>query len=227
MQDTMHATLITGSVFETRHNEITRIIKTETIAPIDCVWLVVEKSSIGIDDVRAFVKRLLLKPYISPFTFGIIEHAELLTVQAQNALLKLLEEPPEHCRIILETQSAELLLATIRSRTSVVWIPGQRLVEGDAGTQRLEELAALLRGPLSKCLADISPIVESREKATIWIEETIHILHAAVKQGCRSEQENQVLTVPTIVSLLRRLQAASRYLQANVSPKLAVDSVFT
>ena len=57
-----------------------------------------------------------IKPYQGPYKVYLIEEAEKMTVQAQNALLKTLEEPPEYGVIILMTSSLEALLPTIQSR---------------------------------------------------------------------------------------------------------------
>ena len=57
-----------------------------------------------------------IKPYSNRYKIYIIPEADLLTVQAQNALLKTIEEPPEYAIIFLLTENADSLLPTIRSR---------------------------------------------------------------------------------------------------------------
>ena len=69
------------------------------------------------DDIREQLNGdIMIKPYSSKFKIYIIPEADLMTVQAQNALLKTLEEPPEYAVIFLLTENADSLLATIRSR---------------------------------------------------------------------------------------------------------------
>ena len=58
----------------------------------------------------------MIKPYSSKYKIYIIADADLMTVQAQNALLKTLDEPPQYAVIMLLTENAEVLLPTIRSR---------------------------------------------------------------------------------------------------------------
>lgn len=73
--------------------------------------------SISVDDIRSQVNGdIMIKPYSSPYKIYIIPEADLLTVQAQNALLKTIEEPPEYAIIFLLTENADSLLPTIRSR---------------------------------------------------------------------------------------------------------------
>ncbi len=73
--------------------------------------------SISVDDVRGQVNGdIMIKPYSSPYKIYVIPDADLLTAQAQNALLKTIEEPPEYGVIFLLTENADSLLPTIRSR---------------------------------------------------------------------------------------------------------------
>lgn len=73
--------------------------------------------SISVDDIREQLNGdIMIKPYSSPYKIYIIPEADLLTVQAQNALLKTIEEPPEYAVIFLLTENADGLLPTIRSR---------------------------------------------------------------------------------------------------------------
>ncbi len=74
-------------------------------------------ASIGVEDIREqLTGDMMIKPYSSPYKIYIIPEADLMTVQAQNALLKTLEEPPAYAVIFLLTENADSLLATIRSR---------------------------------------------------------------------------------------------------------------
>ena len=74
-------------------------------------------NSISVDDIRTQLNGdIMIKPYSSRYKIYIVPEADLMTVQAQNALLKTLEEPPEYAVIFLLTENADSLLATIRSR---------------------------------------------------------------------------------------------------------------
>ena len=74
-------------------------------------------STISVDDIRRQVNEdIQIKPYQGPYKIYIIAEADLMTVQAQNALLKTIEEPPAYAVIFLLTENAEALLPTITSR---------------------------------------------------------------------------------------------------------------
>lgn len=88
----------------------------------DIIWITHEKpNSIGVDDLREqLISDIYIKPYSSPYKIYIIDEAEKMTVQAQNSLLKTIEEPPEYGIILLLTNNAEGFLPTILSRCAVL-----------------------------------------------------------------------------------------------------------
>ena len=74
-------------------------------------------NSISVDDIREQINNtIMIKPYQGPYKIYIIDHADIMTPQAQNALLKTIEEPPKYAVIMLLTENAETLLPTITSR---------------------------------------------------------------------------------------------------------------
>ncbi len=78
------------------------------------------KESVGIGSVRELEHFLYQTPIRSPYRIGIVRDAEWLTDQAQNALLKLLEEPPARGIIIVIAQDASVLLPTVASRLQAI-----------------------------------------------------------------------------------------------------------
>jgi len=73
-------------------------------------------SNRGVDDIRSLREAVKLSPSQSRYKVYIIDEAHMLTTEAANALLKTLEEPPEHVIFILATTAPEKLPSTIRSR---------------------------------------------------------------------------------------------------------------
>lgn len=83
----------------------------------DFIYVTHEKVSIGVDDIRIQVNNdILIKPFSSKYKVYLIDEAEKMTEQAQNALLKTIEEPPEYAVIMLLTNNTNRLLQTILSR---------------------------------------------------------------------------------------------------------------
>lgn len=74
-------------------------------------------NSISVDDIRTQVNNTVdIKPYQGLYKVYIIPQADMMTPQAQNAILKTIEEPPSYAVFLLLTENAETLLPTINSR---------------------------------------------------------------------------------------------------------------
>lgn len=88
----------------------------------DIIFVTHEKPNvIGVDDVRDGINNtVMIKPYNSPYKVYIVEEADKMTPQAQNALLKTIEEPPAYAVFILLCSSTEVMLPTILSRCVVL-----------------------------------------------------------------------------------------------------------
>lgn len=99
-------------------NECHSCKQTESDNQPDIIWVSHEKpTSIGVEDIRnQVIGDIQIKPYSSKYKIYIIDEAEKLTLQSQNALLKTIEEPPAYGIIILLTTNADIFLQTIRSR---------------------------------------------------------------------------------------------------------------
>lgn len=88
----------------------------------DIIFVSHEKpNTISVEDIRAQINNdIVIKPYSSPRKIYIINEGEKMTVQAQNALLKTLEEPPEYAVILILTSNVDTLLPTVLSRCVVL-----------------------------------------------------------------------------------------------------------
>lgn len=84
----------------------------------DLIYVTHEKpASIGVDDIREQINdTIMVRPYSSQYKIYIVDEAQKMTVQAQNALLKTIEEPPAYAVIMLLTTNQDAFLQTILSR---------------------------------------------------------------------------------------------------------------
>lgn len=84
----------------------------------DLIYVKHEKpNSIGVDDIREQIHdTIMIRPYSSRYKIYVVDEAEKMTVQAQNALLKTIEEPPSYAIVVLITTNEEAFLPTILSR---------------------------------------------------------------------------------------------------------------
>jgi hypothetical protein len=106
-----HATAIIGS----SEHEQRLFLHHLAVSPHDTLFLAAAESG-GIKEVRTFCAGLQLSPQFGPIRLGVIQEAQSLTPEAQNALLKLLEEPPVSVKIILFMRQEGSVLPTVLSR---------------------------------------------------------------------------------------------------------------
>ncbi|KIR02357.1 DNA polymerase III delta prime subunit [Lachnospiraceae bacterium TWA4] len=137
--------------------------------------------SIGIDEVRnQIINDVPVKPYQSPYKIYIIDEAEKLTKEAQNALLKTIEEPPEYVLLIFITNNSESFLSTILSRCITLnlqpiynsVIKDELLKSYELSDEQASLYAAMSRGNLGKALAYVES--EELKKALDAMLEIVH-----------------------------------------------------
>lgn len=87
---------------------------------VKCVGIPEKKKTIGVESIRALREETLLVPNDLSFRAFLIENAECMTPAAQNAALKILEEPPAGVFFFLLSENAAALLPTVRSRVSTL-----------------------------------------------------------------------------------------------------------
>lgn len=83
----------------------------------DVIYVDHEKPTLfSVDEVRDFSRQMSIRPYKSKKKIFILKDAHLLNMQAQNAMLKTIEEPPSYGMILLLTENKDVFLPTVLSR---------------------------------------------------------------------------------------------------------------
>lgn len=124
----------------------------------DYVLIKPDGNSIKIAQIRNLQSDIVIRPH-KDYKIYIINNAEKMTVEAQNALLKTLEEPPNYAIIILITNNKESLLETIKSRCDIIKfspIPiedlKRYLINTGIEEERAQLLAIFSRGSIENAL---------------------------------------------------------------------------
>lgn len=99
---------------------------------------------LGIEQAREIKKYFSLKPYSNNVRAVVLENASNLTIEAQNALLKILEELPEHAMFLLCCDSDSNLLPTVLSRCQII-NPGSEKYNYNSYNDYTKDLEALLK----------------------------------------------------------------------------------
>jgi hypothetical protein len=115
----MHSFLISSKDKNKLIDEYKKICRNEKIDKFD-ISLIESEKTIGIPDVRSAQNKIFLKPFKSTQKAVIFNAFSGITVEAQNALLKTLEEPPANTIIILLTDNVDEILPTVISRCKVL-----------------------------------------------------------------------------------------------------------
>ena len=162
----------------------------------DCIYVTHEKSgSIGVEDIRKQVNGTVgIRPYSSEYKVYIIDEAEKMTGQAQNALLKTIEDPPGYAVILLLATSQEAFLPTILSRCvklSLKPLKDSVIKEYLLGRMEVKEqeadvYAAFARGNLGKAIS-----LASSEDFKLLYSELLYLLKQ-IKQMDIGEMLNYI-----------------------------------
>lgn len=162
----------------------------------DCIYVTHEKpGSIGVEDIRKQVNGTVgIRPYSSEYKVYIIDEAEKMTGQAQNALLKTIEDPPGYAVILLLATSQEAFLPTILSRCvklSLKPLKDSVIKEYLLGRMEVKEqeadvYAAFARGNLGKAIS-----LASSEDFKLLYSELLYLLKQ-IKQMDIGEMLNYI-----------------------------------
>ncbi|MPM94323.1 hypothetical protein SDC9_141469 [bioreactor metagenome] len=124
----------------------------------DYINIYPDGNSIKIAQIRKLQTDIIIKPH-KDYKLYILNDAEKMTIEAQNALLKTLEEPPEYAIMILITSNKDALLDTIKSRCEILkFLPislfdlKEYLIKTGVEEQRAQLLATFSRGSIKKAL---------------------------------------------------------------------------
>lgn len=180
------------------------------------------ETSIGIEKVRNLQKIISRKPFQAPFKIAFIPQAQKLSLPAQNALLKTLEEPPLHTIIILSAPSAQVLLPTILSRCQLITLSSKNQIESTL--KDLNQMQALVcklvtQNPGERLLT-IQSFVKSREEAVKFCQEAILASHELLKKTLGNPQKRQRAAL-----IADSLGQSLELLQKNINAKLVLENM--
>lgn len=187
------------------------------------IEIIQRDGSIGIEEIRNLQKKIFLKPLAGNTKATIIKNSQNLTPEAQNALLKVLEEPPPNTVIILTTQNKDLLLPTIRSRCKIIHLQD---TTSDLLEKKFPKTLNFLMSLLSYGVGDrfklAQDISKTKQDSIAFLEEMIiSIRHWLVKNYTRNENPNKAL------AMLKKFQKAHTILSTtNVNPRLTLENLF-
>lgn len=213
----MHSFLIASKNKKTARDYIKGLCDREKIDPIDIDIQVYEKA-MGIEDVRNIQKKILLKPFKGKAKGVVIEAHDNITTEAQNALLKVLEEPPVNTIIIITISKKELLLPTIISRCKIIELQeGNPTLSEEENVQYLKILTSLSENGVGYKLKLAQDVVRN-EEIVIWLEKMILFVRGKLIKDYNDFK---------YLNFLKSLQKTYMVVKStNVNQRIALENLF-
>ena len=165
----------------------------------------------GVAQTREFIANLNKKPYSSKLISGTILEASNLTLEAQNTLLKTIEEPNSTSRLILTSQSEYSLLSTISSRCQKIYLQSSQTSN-----------TGLVKKILTSKIADR---LELSEK--MGLEEWVSYLRSLVRKSIDHPEESKMLLVKLVkyTRFVEKVNSYNKIANSRLSKYLVVMSI--
>lgn len=197
---------------------ISNFLKEKGVGPIDTDLQAFEKA-MGIEDVRSIRKSILLKPFRGKIKAVVMEAYEGITTEAQNALLKILEEPPANTLIIISISKKELLLPTILSRCKIIELKEKETPTVNADVEKFNDiLNSIFNGTIATKLKIAQDVAKGTEDACVWLEKISIFVRSKLAENYNNFK---------YLELLRKLQQTYKNIKAtNVSKRVALENFF-
>jgi len=172
------------------------------------------KGTIGIDAIREIRNFVYQKPNMSAKRTVIIDKAERMTEEAQNALLKIAEEPPESSLLILVIHDPEMLWPTLNSRFQKIYFP-EVIAKGERKkvAQEEEAIKYLKASPIDRT-AMVKKFMEDED----W--DSLEFLDALAV--CVSEKATESKTYANAFHALMELRRNMEYY--NLNPRIQLEA---
>ncbi len=174
------------------------------------------KGNIKIEQIKFLQKKLLYSPYSESHQFGIIKEAHLMTTEAQNALLKTLEECHENTTIILIVKNESSVLETILSRCNRIY-PKQTNFNEDV--ENFEEQEDFLQKPIYEKINYIEKIL-SEKNTNEFLENLILFFRKKHSEDLHSDQNSEKNQLS-----IKLLNQAKQRISKNVNARIALEYI--
>lgn len=166
-----------------------------------------EATSYGVEEVKKFVTKLRNKPFKRTVQFGVIPRFDMFTIEAQNTMLKALEDHPKSTQYILGATQEFSLLATIKSRAKISYVESQKDIADNEALQKLVKTFLQGRKQLISTYKDLQDYSWNKQEALVFFQYIFAALSPKEKE---------------FKSRLEQLSQASKMIHANIPPKQVV-----
>lgn len=191
----------------TRRTQIEKCLAALKVkSPSADLWTIDANTKLPVEKISQISKFLSVKPIKNPLRIVVLEALELLSSDAQNALLKTIEEPPKHSLVILGIDSTAHTLETILSRCEIHQLQFQVI---PPSTELLKQIAQLAEQSIEQRFA----VVEKIDKKLEFLNALEFYYHQKLAQDLR------------IKDFLQEVIHAQKLMERNVNPRAILESL--
>lgn len=169
---------------------------------------------LGITEARKIKDHFSIKPYSAKGRAVVLEDASILTLDAQNALLKTLEEPPEEAILLLGAPSEDTFLPTILSRCQVVYV-----ATPDVAVQTTPDVVGNIKSLLNSATEERFQYIEKLKNK----EEFLQALVAYFRSELHASRPGLDAYNYKMVSFLKELLQAEKWAKQNVNIRAILE----
>ena len=174
------------------------------------IWTHEKPKTFSVNEARDLVSDVSIRPFSSERKVYIVPDAHLMRADAQNTLLKTLEEPPEYVVILLLAQSADAMLETIRSRCQIVELAAKP-VEYDPALRQIAE--NILLHISSWDLAQIRAVIKELEAYKVQADSLLGLFASWYRDVLyfKASMDPDTLLFPEYLSQIRSAAGSMSY----------------
>lgn len=188
-------------------------------------WLNEVGESIKIESIRELKQQLIYSIEKATHRYLVLLHSEKMTLSAQNALLKTLEEPPTQTSLILVTDEPRKLLDTILSRTQVAYTLNNQSAEMDESSKNdvaiYDTIATTSYGELMLFIERFA----SAEDALVFLNNLIHFIYQKYLNNSQIDTFNEktINKINKASKHILLLQESVKHIEGNANYKLCME----
>ena len=173
------------------------------------------KKSIGINEVRKIKNDSIIKPVECNFKIYIFKNAQNLTEQAQNALLKIFEEPPKHVIFLLLCNNSKNFIPTVISRARIVKL--NKINDENSNEDVDNFIDFLVKNNKIYALSILSKYESDREKLKLFLNSCKNKILLKIKKQFSNTAK---------INLCNKINKIINFIDINMNKNLILLSIF-
>jgi DNA polymerase-3 subunit delta' len=218
VNEIMQSVIILGKDIQELQKKAQEIISENKISPFDIQTFESEKQ-IGIGDIRSIGEKIFLTTVKSRKKAVVLKAYNGMTIDAQNAFLKILEEPPLSTIIIILTLSLDFILPTILSRCNLINLEKSKKLSEDEYSKNLSILLSLKKDRVGNALILAQNYSKTKQMALNFLEGLILTTENLI-------QRNDKISDKDLAKMLKDFQKFYTIIKTtNVNTRFALENL--